>query len=125
MWVTRSLKIILIAFSRTLNAHIFSLVVPVGWAVPTIYVLGYFYFIKIYTHLLNSHSQTANRISSPASKLPFSTRSISIVKDLAIVEQTPDYTLRDKSGWVGFTDKIKPKPEVGWYVGYLEKGKNT
>ena len=55
--------------------------------------------------------------------LPFSERAISIVKDILIVEKTPDYTIRAKTGWVGFEGMAKP--EIGWYVGYLEKGDNT
>ena len=31
--------------------------------------------------------------------LPFLERSLSIVKDTMILEQTPDYTLRAKTGW--------------------------
>ncbi len=58
-----------------------------------------------------------------AKELPFSDRSISIVKDIMIVEQTPDYTIRAKTGLVSFGDnKIK---QIGWYVGYLERGKNA
>ncbi len=37
-----------------------------------------------------------------------------------IMEQTPDYTVRGKTGLVDFEDETKPR--VGWYVGYLEKG---
>ncbi|NJK70453.1 MAG: class D beta-lactamase [Microcoleus sp. CSU_2_2] len=55
-------------------------------------------------------------------KLPFSERSLSIVKDILIVEKTPEYTIRAKTGWVGFEGMAKP--EIGWYVGYLEKGDN-
>ena len=55
--------------------------------------------------------------------LPFSERSLSIVKDIMILERTPDYTLRGKTGWVGFDDGVKP--QIGWLVGYLEKGKNV
>ena len=50
--------------------------------------------------------------------LPFSERSLSIVKDIMIVEQTPDYTLRGKTGWA-------VKSQIGWYVGYLEQGENV
>ena len=57
------------------------------------------------------------------SDLPFSKRSLSIVKDIMIVEQTPDYTIRGKTGWVGFVGNITP--QVGWYVGYLERGENV
>jgi beta-lactamase class D len=53
--------------------------------------------------------------------LPFSKRSLSVVKDIMVVEQTPDYTIRSKTGlsMLGIT------PEIGWYVGYLEKGRNV
>jgi beta-lactamase class D len=52
--------------------------------------------------------------------LPFSARSLSIVKDILILEQTPDYTIRGKTG---FADTVTPN--IGWYVGYLEKGKDV
>ena len=40
-----------------------------------------------------------------------------------VVEQTPDYTIRAKTGWVGFE---QPElPQIGWYVGYLEKNENV
>lgn len=55
--------------------------------------------------------------------LPFSETSLSIVKDIMIVEQTPDYTMRAKSGLVGFEQP--QQPQIGWYVGYLEKDKNV
>lgn len=55
--------------------------------------------------------------------LPFSERTLSIVKDIMITEKTPDYTIRAKTGWFGFgNDSI---PNIGWYVGYLEKGENV
>ncbi len=56
-------------------------------------------------------------------ELPVSKRSLSIVKDMMVMEQTPDYTLRGKTGWVGFGENVKP--QIGWYVGYLEKGKEV
>lgn len=52
-------------------------------------------------------------------ELPFSERSISIVKDIMILEKTPDYTLRGKTGWFGFGSDVQP--QIGWYVGYLER----
>ncbi|KAM3095271.1 class D beta-lactamase [Phormidesmis sp. 146-35] len=55
--------------------------------------------------------------------LPFSKRSLSIVKDIMIMEKTPDYTITGKTGWVGVADDVIPK--IGWYVGYLEKGENV
>lgn len=55
--------------------------------------------------------------------LPFSERTLSIVKDIMINEKTPDYTIRGKTGWYGFGSKVIPN--IGWYIGYLERGKNT
>ncbi|MEH2364584.1 class D beta-lactamase [Nostoc sp.] len=52
--------------------------------------------------------------------LPFSQRTINLVKDIMVREQTPDYTLRGKTGWL-----TSAKPEVGWFVGYLEENKNV
>lgn len=56
-------------------------------------------------------------------ELPFSERSLSIVKDILVNEKTPDYTIRGKTGWYGFGDDSIPN--IGWYVGYLEKGENV
>ncbi len=53
-------------------------------------------------------------------ELPFSKRSISIVKEIMIVEQTPDYIIRGKTGTID-----NPQAPIGWYVGYLEKSKNA
>jgi beta-lactamase class D len=55
--------------------------------------------------------------------LPFAKRSLSIVKDMLIVEKTSDYTFSGKSGWVGFEGEVTP--QIGWYVGYLEKAGNV
>lgn len=49
-------------------------------------------------------------------ELPFSDEAIALVKDIIIVEQTPRYTLRAKSGLVS---------QIGWYVGYLEQDDNV
>ncbi|MEM6521321.1 MAG: class D beta-lactamase [Cyanobacteria bacterium P01_C01_bin.70] len=51
-------------------------------------------------------------------ELPFSENTIAIVKDIMIVEQTPDYTMRAKTGWAVASN-------VGWYVGYLEQDDNV
>jgi beta-lactamase class D len=56
-------------------------------------------------------------------KLPFSDKAIAIVKDIMINEKTPDYTLRAKTGWFGFGDETKPN--IGWYIGYLEQRENV
>ena len=45
-------------------------------------------------------------------KLPFSQRNMNLLNDIMIVEKTPLYTLRGKTGWVDKT---------GWFVGYLEQ----
>jgi beta-lactamase class D len=52
--------------------------------------------------------------------LPFSKRTIDIVKDIMIVEQTPNYILRGKTGWIK-----RVTPPVGWFVGYLEQNQNV
>jgi beta-lactamase class D len=55
--------------------------------------------------------------------LPFAARSTAIVKNILIQEQTPNFILRGKTGTVNFDEANKP--QIGWYVGYLEQGKNT
>lgn len=50
-------------------------------------------------------------------RLPFSQRSMDIVKEILIVEKTDAYTLRAKTGWAA-----RVKPQIGWYVGWLERG---
>ncbi len=46
--------------------------------------------------------------------LPFADNTIATVKDIAIVEHTPEYTIRAKTGWAAATN-------IGWYVGYVEQ----
>ena len=48
--------------------------------------------------------------------LPFSRRTMAIVKKILILEKTISYTLRAKTG-----SGIKLTPMVGWWVGYLEE----
>jgi beta-lactamase class D len=55
--------------------------------------------------------------------LPFSERSFSMVKEIMVVEKTPDYTIRGKTGLVGFDGRVNP--QIGWYVGYLERAQNV
>ena len=50
-------------------------------------------------------------------RLPFAPHSIKIVKDILITEQTDKYILRAKTGW-----SSAYTPQVGWFVGYVEKG---
>jgi beta-lactamase class D len=54
------------------------------------------------------------------SNLPFAAKNIELVKDIMIIEQTPNYTLRGKTGW----GNSQP-PEIGWFVGYLEQNDNV
>jgi len=53
-------------------------------------------------------------------RLPFSARSIDIVKDIFISEKTDKYVLRTKTGWSNAYT-----PQVGWLVGYIERGKDV
>ena len=53
-----------------------------------------------------------------ANELPFSDSTVAMVKDIMIVEQTPDYTIRAKTGWA-------LAEEIGWYVGYVEQNNNV
>jgi len=48
-------------------------------------------------------------------QLPFSQRSMDIVKSIMITEDTLGHVLSAKTGWGGQDNK-----DVGWYVGYLE-----
>lgn len=48
--------------------------------------------------------------------LPFSQRNLNLLKDIMIIEETPNYTLRAKTGWAASTS-----PNIGWFVGYLEQ----
>lgn len=52
--------------------------------------------------------------------LPFSQRAIDLVKDIMIVERTPTYTLRGKTGLI-----FSVAPNIGWFVGYLEQNNNV
>ncbi|PZO20875.1 MAG: class D beta-lactamase [Leptolyngbya foveolarum] len=57
------------------------------------------------------------------SDLPFSEEAITLVKDIMVVEKTPSYTIRAKSGWVGFGEP--EQEQIGWYVGYVEQNNNA
>jgi len=52
--------------------------------------------------------------------LPFSQRTMDIVKDIMIVKDTLHNTIRAKTGWGEQDNKY-----VGWYVGYLETKDNV
>lgn len=53
-------------------------------------------------------------------KLPFSQRTMDIVKKIMVFEQTPFYTISSKTGWGGQDNK-----DIGWYVGYIETKGNV
>jgi beta-lactamase class D len=53
-------------------------------------------------------------------ELKFSQRAMDIVKKIMIYEQDEEYILRAKTGW-----GIRFEIEIGWFVGYLEKGDNV
>ena len=47
--------------------------------------------------------------------LPFSDPTYETLREIMVVEETPNFTLRAKTGWAE-----KAHPQVGWYVGYVE-----
>lgn len=53
-------------------------------------------------------------------ELPFSQRSIDIVKKIMITKDTLNYIVRGKTGWGADGNN-----DVGWYVGYLETKNST
>jgi beta-lactamase class D len=56
-----------------------------------------------------------------AGRLPVSTRSVEIVKDILTLEQTPTYRLSAKTGGGSIADGVY----IGWFVGYLETKSNV
>ena len=53
-------------------------------------------------------------------ELPFSKRSVEIVKKIMIARDTPGYIIREKSGW-----GVQDNKDIGWYTGYLETNDNV
>jgi beta-lactamase class D len=53
-------------------------------------------------------------------ELGASTAATAIVKDLLVMEEAPSYRLSGKTGWAGLG--ADGEPDVGWLVGYLERG---
>jgi beta-lactamase class D len=47
--------------------------------------------------------------------VPYSKEHIRIVKSIMVVEETPEYILRAKTGWA-----VRPERQHGWYVGWVE-----
>jgi beta-lactamase class D len=59
-------------------------------------------------------------------ELPFSKRSMQIVKKIMIEEATPVFTLRTKTGMAEWeSDSAGRGKALGWYVGYVTKGEET
>lgn len=56
-----------------------------------------------------------------AGHLPVSKRSVEIVKDILVLEQTPDFKLSAKTGG----GSIAQGTYIGWFVGYLETQGNV
>lgn len=46
---------------------------------------------------------------------PFSTSSYEILQQIMLIEKTPTFTIRAKTGWA-----TRLTPQIGWYVGYIE-----
>ncbi|MGK4006863.1 penicillin-binding transpeptidase domain-containing protein [Sorangium sp. So ce1036] len=55
-----------------------------------------------------------------AGSLPCSARSLDILKRIIVLEQTPAYTLRGKTGL-----EYDERSTTGWLVGYVERGADT
>jgi beta-lactamase class D len=51
---------------------------------------------------------------------PFSASSYDTLRQIMLVETTPDYSLWAKTGWSARVD-----PQIGWYVGYVETPKDV
>ena len=49
---------------------------------------------------------------------PFKRSSYELLRRIMVVEQTPAYTVRAKTGW-------SPGSQVGWFVGYVEAGETV
>lgn len=52
-----------------------------------------------------------------AKQYPFKPSSYELLRKLMIVEQTPTYVIRAKTGWAQSVT-----PQLGWFVGYVESG---
>ena len=76
---------------------------------------------------ISSTEQLKVLVALHQNTLPFSQRSINIVKDILITEQTDTYILRSKTGWArcwDFLPDCRAKlfdPQIGWIIGYVER----
>jgi len=53
-------------------------------------------------------------------RLPFSRRSMDMVKDVMAQDRGDGWVIRSKTGWAART-----QPNIGWWVGWLERGGDT
>jgi len=52
--------------------------------------------------------------------LPFRPAVYDTLRDIMLVERTPDFVLRAKTGWAA-----RAEPQIGWYVGDVETARGT
>jgi len=52
-------------------------------------------------------------------ELPFDKDNQKTVREILITDSTNSYTIHSKTGW-----GVRVKPQIGWYVGYVETQKN-
>ncbi len=60
--------------------------------------------------------------------VPFSERSRAILKKVMLITDKPGYKLYGKTGWASAIDGLaidKSDPDIGWFVGYVEKGNDV
>lgn len=55
-------------------------------------------------------------------ELPFSPRAQEAVRRITIVAAAPDYIEHRKTGWGGRRDASNHRVDLGWYVGWIERG---
>lgn len=59
-------------------------------------------------------------------ELPFSQKTMNLVKEILINEKTDAHILRAKTGWSQAHLETPPaKRQIGWWVGYVERGGNA
>lgn len=54
-------------------------------------------------------------------ELPFSARAMAAVREIMETERTADYAIAAKTGWSSMPDSS----DVGWWVGWVERGRDT
>lgn len=69
---------------------------------------------------ISAHEQIAFLKKLQGDDLPFSARTMRDVKRMMVAEETPDYVIHAKTGYVFTT-----QPAVGWWVGWVETGAAT